>query len=140
MEMWAKVGIKGKLDVTDKSTGNDAEMMSRSSSNPIYFADPFGSFDVMWAPDGPSEGAGRFNTHAEYAEMWERFHFSTDTETCKGAYVELMGRIRQDPPVLPLYRPFESWAMQKGINWVPQPGHIPYVLDFRARSVSPADG
>ena len=139
MEMWAEVGINGKLNVTDKWTGNDPEMMSRSWSNPMYFADPFGSFGVMWAPAGPSEGAGRFNTDAEYAEMWERFRFSQDVEARKAAYVELMDRIKQDPPVLPLYRPYESWGMQTSVNWKPQPGHIPYVLDFRAGSIALAD-
>ena len=41
-----------------------------------------------------------------------------------------------DPPVLPLYRPYESWAMRKDIAWAPKPGHIPYVLDFRAGAIS----
>lgn len=139
MEMWAEVGIKGKLNVTDKWTGNDPEMMARNWSNPMYFADPFGSFGVMWAPDGPSEGAGRFNTDAEYAALWEEFRFSSDVTDRNTAYAKLMDRIKQDPPVLPLYRPFESWGMKASINWAPKPGHIPYVLDFRAGSISLAD-
>lgn len=139
IEMWAEVGINGKLNVTDKWTGNDPEMMARSWSNPMYFADPFGSFGVMWAPDGPSEGAGRFNTDDAYAEAWERFRFSKDVDARRAAYGELMERIKQDPPVLPLYRPFESWGMNKSINWKPQPGHIPYVLDFRAGAIALAD-
>ncbi len=139
IEMWAEVGINGKLNVTDKWTGNDPEMMARSWSNPMYFADPFGSFGVMWAPDGPSEGAGRFNTDDAYAEAWERFRFSKDVDARRVAYGELMERIKQDPPVLPLYRPFESWGMNKSINWKPQPGHIPYVLDFRAGAIALAD-
>jgi peptide/nickel transport system substrate-binding protein len=102
----------------------------------MYFADPFGSFGVMWAPNGPSESEGRFNTDEEYAKIWERFRFSKDIEARKAAYAELMDRIKADPPVLPLYRPFESWAMAKNVNWEPKPGHIPYVLDFRAGSVS----
>ncbi len=139
IEMWAEIGINGKLNVSDKWTGNDPGMMARSWSNPMYFADPFGSFGVMWAPGGPSESEGRFNTDAEYAEIWERFRFSQDVEARKAAYAELMDRIKQDPPVLPLYRPFESWGMQKSVNWASQPGHIPYVLDFRAGSISLAD-
>jgi peptide/nickel transport system substrate-binding protein len=122
--------------VVDKWTGGDADMMARNWSNPMYFADPFGSFGVMWAPGGPSESEGRFNTDAAYAEIWERFRFSKDVEARKAAYAELMERIAQDPPVLPLYRPFESWAMNKNVNWAPKPGHIPYVLDFRAGSIS----
>lgn len=139
IEMWGEVGINGKLNVTDKWTGNDPKMMARSWSNPMYFADPFGSFGVMWAPGGPSEGEGRFNTDAAYAETWDRFRFSTDVEVRKAAYAELMDRIKQDPPMLPLYRPYESWGMKKSINWAPLPGHIPYVLDFRAGSISLAD-
>ncbi len=139
MEMWAEVGINGKLDVQDGWTGGDPEMMARSWSNPMYFADPFGSFGVMWAPNGPSEGEGRFNTDEEYAAIWERFRFSTDVEARKAAYAELMDRIKQNPPVLPLYRPFESWGMQTSITWKPQPGHIPYVLDFRAGAIALGD-
>ena len=136
MEMWKEVGINGKLNVTDKWTGDDPEMMTRSWSNPMYFADPFGSFGVMWAPEGPSEGAGRFNTDAEYAELWEKFRFSKDVKDRNAAYAKLMDRIKADPPVLPLYRPFESWAMNNSVEWAPKPGHIPYVLDFRSGSIS----
>jgi peptide/nickel transport system substrate-binding protein len=89
----------------------------------------------MWAPDGPSESEGRFNTDAEYAEIWERFRFSTDIEARKTAYAELMERIKVDAPFLPLYRPYESWAMRTDLEWAPKPGHIPYVLDFRAGSI-----
>ncbi len=136
MEMWKAAGINGKLNVTDKWTGNDPEMMTRSWSNPMYFADPFGSFGVMWAPGGPSESVGRFNTDDAYKATWEKFRFSKDVADRKAAYVELMDRIKADPPVLPLWRPFESWAMQANVGWAPKPGHIPYVLDFRAGSIT----
>ncbi|MBN8243101.1 ABC transporter substrate-binding protein [Nitratireductor aquimarinus] len=135
MEMWAEVGINGKVQVGDKWTGNAPEMMARNWSNPMYFSDPFGSFGVMWAPNGPSESEGRFNTDEDYAEIWERFRFSDDVETRKAAYAELMDRIKANPPVLPLYRPYESWAMRQDVNWAPQPGNIPYVLDFRAGAI-----
>ena len=55
MEMWAAVGVNGRVNVQDQWSGGDAEMMTRNWSNPMYFADPFGSFGVMWAPAGPSE-------------------------------------------------------------------------------------
>jgi peptide/nickel transport system substrate-binding protein len=35
-----------------------------------------------------------------------------------------------------LYQPYESYGMRKGVTWAPLPGHIPYVLDFRAGSVT----
>jgi peptide/nickel transport system substrate-binding protein len=135
-EMWKEVGVNGRVNIAEKWTGRAPEMMTRNWSNPMYFADPFGSFGVMWAPNGPSEGEGRFNTDAGYAEIWERFRFSKDVAARKLAYGELMERIKQDPPVLPLYRPFESWAMRKDVIWAPKPGHIPYVLDFRAGAIS----
>ncbi|MCB9948043.1 MAG: ABC transporter substrate-binding protein [Rhodospirillaceae bacterium] len=135
-EMWAAVGINARIDLTEEWTGNDPELMVRNWSNPMYFADPFGCFGVMWAPGGPSESEGRFNTDAEYAEIWERFRFSADVEARRTAYAELMDRIAADPPVLPLYRPYESWAVRNGVEWAPRPGHIPYVLDFRAGSIS----
>ncbi|TQE98828.1 MAG: ABC transporter substrate-binding protein [Spiribacter salinus] len=138
-EMWTEVGVTGVVNTTSTWSGNNPEMMVRNWSNPMYFADPFGSFGVMWAPNGPSEGEGRFNTDEDYAAAWERFRFSADVDDRKEAYVELMERIKQDPPVLPLYRPYESWAMQSSIDWKPQPGHIPYVLDFRAGSITLSD-
>jgi peptide/nickel transport system substrate-binding protein len=136
MEMWTAVGINGRIQAQSKWTGNDPNMMVRTWSNPMYFADPFGSFGVMWAPGGPSESEGRFNTDETYAAAWERFRFGTSVEERRAAYAELMARIEENPPVLPLYRPYESWAMTADINWKPQPGHIPYVLDFRAGAIS----
>lgn len=136
MEMWAAVGVNGRINAVPQWTGADPNMMARTWSNPMYFADPFGSFGVMWAPGGPAESEGRFDTDADYAEIWERFRFSTDIADRRTAYAELMERIEADPPVLPLYRPYESWAMRNEVNWAPQPGHIPYVLDFRAGSIS----
>jgi peptide/nickel transport system substrate-binding protein len=136
VEMWNEVGIEGRVDVGEDWTGDDPEMMARSWSNPMYFADPFGSFGVMWAPGGPSESEGRFNTDEAYAAAWERFRFGETVEERREAYAELMERIEEDPPVLPLYRPYESWAMRADVDWAPQPGHIPYVLDFRAGSIA----
>ncbi|NBN62273.1 ABC transporter substrate-binding protein [Pannonibacter tanglangensis] len=136
MEMWAEVGIKGKINVGDKWTGNSPELMVRNWSNPMYFADPFGSFGVMWAPGGPSQSEGRFNTDDAYAAAWEKFRFSGDVELRRAAYAELMDRVKADPALLPLYRPYEAWAMKNAVNWQPKPGHIPYVLDFRAGSIS----
>jgi len=135
-EMWGAVGINASIRDLPRWTGNDPEMMARNWSNPMYFADPFGSFGVMWAPNGPSESEGRFNTDAEYAEIWDRFRFSPEPENRRAAYAELMERIAENPPFLPLYRPYEAWALQNGIEWAPQPGHIPYVLDFRAGAIS----
>lgn len=137
-EMWSNIGIKTRINVDDKWTGNDPTMMVRNWSNPMYFADPFGSFGVMWAPGGPSEGEGRFKPDEAYGKTWENFRFSDKVADRKTAYAELMDRIKQDPPFLVLYQPFESWAMQKGIQWGPKPGHIPYVLDFRAGSITVA--
>jgi len=136
IEMWGKAGINGKLYMTEKWTGRKPEMMARSWSNPLYFADPFGSFGIMWAPDGPSEKEKRFNTDKEYRALWKKFRFSKNVTDRNAAYAKLMERIKQDPAVLPLYRPYESWGMKKSINWAPKKGHIPYVLDFRAGSIS----
>lgn len=111
-------------------------MMARNWSNPMYFPDPTGSFGIMWAPTGNSAIEGRFKPTAEYNAVWERFRFSTDLGARKQAYTELMELIRNDPPVLPLYQPFESFAMRANLAWRPLPGHIPYVLDFRAGRIA----
>ncbi len=136
IEMWKAVGINRRLNQVPQWTGGRPEMMVRTWSNPMYFADPAGMFGVMWAPGGPAESEGRFNTDPDYAALWERFRFSTDLDERRAAYAALMQRIAADPPFLPLWRPYESWAMRREITWRPQPGHIPYVLDFRAGAIS----
>lgn len=134
-EMWGAVGVKIQINVNEKWTGGDADMMARNWSNPMYFPDPAGSFGTMWGPTGNSATEGRFKPSAEYVQVWDRFRYSTDVETRKKAYSELMAMIKDDPPVLPLYQPFESYGMKRSLSWRPLPGHIPYVLDFRAGRV-----
>lgn len=135
-EMWGKVGVKTQINVDDKWTGNDPTMMARNWSNPMYFPDPAGSFGTMWAPNAVSWSEGRFKPSEAYAQAWDRFRYSTDVETRKNAFAELMAMIADDPPVLPLYQPYESYGVSRSVNWKPLPGHIPYVLDFRAGKIS----
>ena len=86
-------------------------------STGVDLADLFGDLSALYDGDGKADNAAMV-----------RARLSADAE--------LMQRISQDPPLLPLYRPYESWAMNKNVNWAPKPGHIPYVLDFRAGSIS----
>lgn len=137
-EMWAAVGVKTQLNVTTQWTGADPTMMARNWSNPMYYSDPAGMFGVMWSPTGYSASQNRFKTDQAFDAAWERFRFSTDLAERKKAYVELMERMKDDPPVLPLYQPYEAYAMKKSIKWKPLPGHIPYVLDFRAGHITSA--
>jgi len=136
MEMWAKVGVKGKINVTDKWTGGDADMQARNWSNPMYFADPSGSYGTMWSPVGARVTAGTWKPNKEYTAMWDKFRYETDTEKRRAAYAVIMEYAKDEAPFLVLYQPYESYGMRKGVNWKPFPGHIPYVLDFRAGSVS----
>ena len=138
-EMWAAVGVKMQVNVTEQWTGMDPTMMARIWSNPLYFPDPAGSFGIMWAPTGNSATEGRFSPDDAYKALWEKFRFSTDLDVRKAAYTGLMDSIKANPPVLPLYQPYESYGMSRRINWKPLPGHIPYVLDFRAGRASLAN-
>jgi peptide/nickel transport system substrate-binding protein len=135
-EMWAAVGIKVRINVDEAWTGNKPEMMTRNWSNPMYFPDPAGSFGTMWAPEAAAFAEGRFRPNDAYKGMWERFRFSEKLEDRKKAYAEMMDYIKNDPPVFVLWQPFESYGIKKSVNWKPLPGHIPYVLDFRAGKIS----
>jgi len=135
-EMWAAVGVEMKLNVDPKWTGDDKAMEARNWSNPMYFADPAGSFGTMWSPTGARITGGSWKPNEAYTAMWERFRYSTDVEERKKAYAEIMAYVKDEAPLLVLYQPYESYGMKKGLNWKPLPGHIPYVLDFRAGSVS----
>ena len=138
-EMMAAVGINLQLNVTEEWTGADPTMMVRTWSNPMYYTDPAGAFGVMWGPTGNSVSENRFAPTQAYIDTWERFRFSTGLDDRKKAYAELMDMIRADPPVLPLYQPYESYGMKKTVQWRPLPGHIPYVLNFRAGRISVTD-
>lgn len=135
-EMWAEVGVKTEIKVDDKWTGTDPTMMARNWSNPMYFPDPAGSYGTMWAPGAASQSEGRFSPPAEYTQLWERFRYSTDIAARKAAYGEIMAMIKNDPPFVILYQPYESYGMKKAVDWKPLPGHIPYVLDFRAGRIN----
>lgn len=135
-EMWAEVGVKMRINVDEVWTGNKPDMMSRNWSNPMYYPDPAGSFGTMWSPTGNAVSEGRWKPDATFTADWEKFRYSTDLATRKAAYARLMEYIKNDPPVLVLWQPFESYGLGKGLNWKPLPGHIPYVLDFRAGRVS----
>ncbi|ONG50095.1 ABC transporter substrate-binding protein [Pseudoroseomonas deserti] len=135
-EMWGAVGVKMELNVGDAWTGADPTMMARNWSNPMYYPDPAGCFGTMWGPTGNSVTEGRFKPDAEYTAEWDRFRYSTELATRQDSYGKLMQAIANDPPVLPLYQPYESFAMRHNLRWRPLPGHIPYVLDFRAGRVA----
>jgi peptide/nickel transport system substrate-binding protein len=138
-EMWANIGVKVDLNVTEEWTGAKPEMEIRSWSNPMYYSDPAGAFGVMWGPTGNSVGEKRFSPSEAYVKTWDRFRYSTDLSERKKAYSELMQMIADDPPVLPLYQPYESYGMKANLNWKPQVGTIPYVLLFRAGYASLGD-
>jgi peptide/nickel transport system substrate-binding protein len=111
-------------------------MMVRTWSNPMYFADPFGSFGVMWAPGGPSESEGRFNTDEAYAAAWERFRFSTTVEGPQGGLCRADGAVRGGPADAAAVSSLRILGDVQGYQLEAAAGHIPYVLDFRAGAIS----
>ncbi|KKC38767.1 ABC transporter substrate-binding protein [Devosia epidermidihirudinis] len=134
-EMWAEIGVKAEINVTTKWTGPDADMMVRNWSNPMYFADPAGSFGVMWSPKG-SGSEMAWTPNEAYPALWDKFRYSTDLAVRKEAYSEIMAYVKEEMPFVVLYQPYESYGMRQDVTWAPLPGHIPYVLDFRAGSVT----
>jgi len=135
-EMWKAVGVNMEINVGDRWTGGDADMMSRNWSNPMYFPDPAGSYGTMWSPNGARVTAGSWTPPEEYTNMWEDFRYETDVEKRKAAFEKIMAFVREEAPYTILYQPYESYGMTKDLSWKPFPGHIPYVLDFRAGSVA----
>lgn len=136
-EMWGAVGVNMNLNVDSKWTGSDPEMNARNWSNPMYFADPAGSFGTMWSPKGAGTN-GSWSSNPAYEALWERFRYSTDISERKKAYAEIMAYVKEEAPFVVLYQPYESYGMSRKIDWKPLPGHIPYVLNFRAGAISVA--
>jgi len=145
-EMWADIGINLVLNVDERWTGNDNDcsvmddcLMVRNWSNPMYFPDPVGSFGTMWSPGGARINAGSWTPEdpAAYQALYERFRFSEDVETRKALYQEIMDQVMKEEAVFTiLYQPYESYGLRDNVEWRPLPGHIPYVLDFRAGNLS----
>ena len=140
-EMWRDIGINIELKVVtswnDPGTpgGWGSPDQVHNWSNPMYFADPHGSFGKMWAPEGAGMTRGLWDPSIgmdAWAELYESFRFETDVDKRNAAFEKLMEQVKEDAPFLVLYQPFESWGMRETLDWAPYPGHIPYVLDFRA--------
>lgn len=140
-EMWREIGINVELEVvtawnepgTPGGWGSPDQI--HNWSNPMYFADPHGSFGKMWAPDGAGMTRGLWDPSIgmdAWAELYEKHRFETDVEKRNEIFAELMAQVKEDAPFLVLYQPYESWGMRADLDWAPYPGHIPYVLDFRA--------
>ena len=50
-EMWAAVGVKAEIKVEDRWTGQDADMMARNWSNPMYFPEPAAAWGLLELDD-----------------------------------------------------------------------------------------
>ncbi|MEL6427129.1 MAG: ABC transporter substrate-binding protein, partial [Pseudomonadota bacterium] len=140
-EMWREIGVNIELKVVTSWNepgtpgGWGAPDQVHNWSNPMYFADPHGSFGKMWAPEGAGMTRGLWEPSIgmdAWAAMYDAFRFETDVDARNAAFAELMEVVKEDAPFLVLYQPFESWGMRESLDWAPYPGHIPYVLDFRA--------
>ncbi|MBO6777900.1 MAG: ABC transporter substrate-binding protein [Marinibacterium sp.] len=134
-EMWREVGLNVELSVTESWEGWGSKDTMANWSNPMYFADPHGSFGKMWAPEGAGMTRGFWTPSIgmdEWGKMYDAFRFETDVATRNERFADLMEVVKNDAPFLVLYQPFESWGMRADLDWAPYPGHIPYVLDFRA--------
>lgn len=140
-EMWREIGINIELKVVtswnDPGTpgGWGSPDQIHNWSNPMYFADPHGSFGKMWAPSGAGMTRGLWDPSIgmdEWTKLYDAFRFETDIAARNAAYEALMAEVKKDAPFLVLYQPYESWGMRADLDWAPLPGHIPYVLDFRA--------
>ncbi|MEL6170316.1 MAG: ABC transporter substrate-binding protein [Pseudomonadota bacterium] len=140
-EMWREIGIEIEIIVTSSwECWGCADKIS-PWSNPMYFADPHGSFGVMWSP----VGAGITNGYWEpligldaYTKLYDAFRYETDPDARNAAFAEVMAVVKEDSPFLLNYQPYESWGMRTDLDWAPFPGHIPYVLDFRAGAIADA--
>ena len=147
-EMWREIGVNIELKVvtswnepgTPGGWGSPDQI--HNWSNPMYFADPHGSFGKMWAPEGAGMTRGLWEPSIgmdAWAAMYDAFRFETDIEARNAAFEELMAVVKEDAPFLVLYQPFESWGMRESLDWAPYPGHIPYVLFLRAGYVCDAE-
>ena len=146
--MWRETGINVEPNVVtswnDPGTpgGWGSPNQNHNRSNPMYFADPHGSFgNKMWAPEGAGMTRGLWDpsiSMEKWADMYEAFRFETDIEARNAAFEDLMEVVKEDALFLVFYQPFESCVMRESLDWAPYLVHIPYVLDFRADYVGDA--
>ncbi|MEL6315071.1 MAG: ABC transporter substrate-binding protein, partial [Pseudomonadota bacterium] len=140
-EMWRELDINVELQVSESWAGWGSRDTMANWSNPMYFADPHGSFGKMWAPEGAGMTRGLWEPSIgmeEWGKMYDAFRFETDVDTRNARFADLMEVVKNDAPFLVLYQPYESWGMRADLDWAPYPGHIPYVLDFRAGYIGDA--
>lgn len=128
-EMWRELGINTEIAV-DQPFDDDVFMV-RAWSNPMYFADPAGSYGTMWSPTGARVPRNWEPAHPDYESIYNEFRFSLDPEVRREAFERIMQIAEEEAPFTILYQPVEYYGIRANISWEALPGHQPYTLDFR---------
>lgn len=134
VEMWQAVGFEASVHLNPETPITDINNTVRAWSNPVYFADPAGSYGVMYAPEGIARITWT-GEHPEYAEMYEAFRWEQDPDARRALYGQVLDYWEAFVPGILLYQPIEYYGVSERVDWRPLPGTQPYILDFRSGSL-----
>lgn len=98
--------------------------MARNWSNPMYFADPAGSFGTMWSLKGSGTEMA-WDPNEAYAVSGTASAIRPTSQSARRPYGEIMAYVKEEAPFVVLYQPYESYGMTQKLDWKPLPGHIP---------------
>lgn len=139
-EMWEAVGFRVQLQGLEDITDNAAVML-RPWSNPMYYPDPMGAFDTHWSEAGwPFRQNLWQPRNPAWKDVYARARFSLNVAERAAAYRQLMEISEAEHGWILLYQPNENFAMRRDLEWAVPPGMRPYTLTFRAGQIRAAAG
>lgn len=137
VDMWADVGITGKLVQVDDIPDEDIEELEiRTWSNPLYYPDPMGMIERHWAPEGEAANVGHFVPTDAYSEAFEVARYSQEATERRDALSSVFDFYREETPFIYLFKPYEAIAMRSDIEYTQPPALRPYCLTFRDGDIS----
>jgi peptide/nickel transport system substrate-binding protein len=118
IDMWKKIGVKGELVEVDSYTAIDRKKAGiRTWSNPLYYNDPMGVIERHWSPKGEAANQKEFLPTEEYVRQFEIARYSPNSQERVKALRWMLDYFRSETPFIYLYKPYESLAVRRGIDY-----------------------
>lgn len=130
VQMWKAVGLNVSIEMNE-ALGSipDEELTIRQLSAGMFPFDPDTSFWRSVGPTSPTQTRWWTPEHEEFNRLGEKARLSMDTQFRYESYQTLLDIYEDEAPGTVLYRPNETYAVNKDYDWYP---YSFWYLDFRS--------
>ena len=124
-EMWRKVGINVKLEMSEsfkKIRDKKVPPAMYIWSNTYRLPDPAGSINILWGPKADVQTRYKYwKSPKEYDAASEIVDSSTNMDERRKAFGTMLDIIEDEMPMTILYNPLASYGVSKKVEWMPYP-------------------